>query len=165
MSGATRSRRQRPNRSPNGQESVGSSGRRIDVLHRGGNLTALSRTGVAMAHSGLTAGGSVTCSNSIPAALRRSKQAWSMVGARVVCSAGARSFGAGWEGASAGRGGGDGGDAAVDALETCSGKASSAASAQTIMASAGDRRNLFSVGVFIMDDLRSHGIYFSRRRL
>ena len=29
--------------------------------------------------------------------------------------------------------------------------------AQTIMASAGDRRNLFSLGVFIMDDLRSHG--------
>jgi len=50
-----------------------------------------------------------------------------MGGARLVCSAGARSFGAGWEGASAGRGGGNGGDAAVDALETCSGKASSTA--------------------------------------
>ena len=50
-----------------------------------------------------------------------------MVGARLVCSAGARSFGAGWEGASAGRGGGgNGGDAAVDALEACSEKASSA---------------------------------------
>ena len=49
------------------------------------------------------------CSNSIPAALRRSKQAWLMVGARLVCSAGARSFGAGWVGASAGRGGGNGG--------------------------------------------------------
>ena len=118
----------------------------------------------------------MTCSNSIPAVLRRSKQAWSMVGARVVCSAGgARAFGAGWEGASAGRGGGNGGDAAVDALEACSGKASSAAimkkarmrmCAQTIMASAGDRRNLFSLGVFIMDSaLRSHCIYFSRRRL
>ena len=46
-----------------------------------------------------------------------------MVGARLVCSAGARSFGAG---ASAGRGGGNGGDAAVGALEACSGKASSA---------------------------------------
>jgi hypothetical protein len=69
----------------------------------------------------------VTCSNSIPAALRRSKQAWSMVvGARSVCSAGVRSFGAGWEGPSAGRGGGNGGDAAVDVLEACSGKASSA---------------------------------------
>ena len=33
-------------------------------------------------------------------------------------------FGAGCEGASAGRGGGKGGDAAVDALEACSGKAS-----------------------------------------
>ena len=41
-----------------------------------------------------------------------------MGGARLVCSAGARAFGAGWEGASAGRGGGNGGDAAVDALET-----------------------------------------------
>ena len=49
-----------------------------------------------------------------------------MVGARVVCSAGTRAFGAGWEGASAGRGGGNGGDAAVDALEACSGKASGA---------------------------------------
>jgi len=49
-----------------------------------------------------------------------------MVGADLVCSAGATSFGAGWEGASAGRGGGNGGDAAVDALEACSGKASSA---------------------------------------
>jgi hypothetical protein len=65
----------------------------------------------------LTAGGSVTCSNSIPAALRRSKQAWSMGGARLVCSAGARAFGAGWEGASAGRGGGNGGDVAVDAQQ------------------------------------------------
>ena len=69
----------------------------------------------------------MTCSNSNPAALRRSKQAWSMGGARLVCAAGARSFGAGWEGASAGRGGGNGGDAAVDALEACSWKASSAA--------------------------------------
>jgi len=43
-------------------------------------------------------------------------------GADLVCSAGATSFGAGWEGASAGRGGGNGGDAAVDALEACSGK-------------------------------------------
>ena len=68
----------------------------------------------------------MTCSNSIPAVLRQSKQAWSMVGARVVCSAGARAFGAGREGASAGRGGGNGGDAAVDALEACGGKASSA---------------------------------------
>ena len=49
-----------------------------------------------------------------------------MVGADLVCSAGATSFGAGWEGASAGRGGGNGGDAAVDVLEACSGKASSA---------------------------------------
>jgi hypothetical protein len=49
-----------------------------------------------------------------------------MGGARLVCSAGARAFGAGWEGASAGRGGGNGGDAAVDALEACSGKARSA---------------------------------------
>jgi hypothetical protein len=32
----------------------------------------------------------VTCSNSIPAALRRSKQAWSFVGPRLVCSAGAQ---------------------------------------------------------------------------
>jgi hypothetical protein len=42
----------------------------------------------------------------------------------LACSAGARSVGAGCEGASAGRGGGKGGDAAVDALEACSGKAS-----------------------------------------
>ena len=49
-----------------------------------------------------------------------------MVGADLVCSAGATSFGAGWEGASSGRGGGNGGDAAVNALEACSGKASSA---------------------------------------
>jgi hypothetical protein len=47
-----------------------------------------------------------------------------MVGAGLACSAGARSVGAGCEGASAGRGGGKGGDAAVDALEACSGKAS-----------------------------------------
>ena len=46
-----------------------------------------------------------------------------MVGVGLVCSAGARSFGAGCEGASAGRGGGKGGDAAVDALEACSWKA------------------------------------------
>src|ERR1700730_2953212 len=64
-----------PNSSPNRQESVGSLGRRIDVLHRGVKLTTLSRTGVSMAHTGLAAGGSVTASNSIPAALRRSRQA------------------------------------------------------------------------------------------
>jgi hypothetical protein len=49
-----------------------------------------------------------------------------MVGARLVCPAGGWSFGAGWKGASAGCGGGNGGDAAVDALEACSGKARSA---------------------------------------
>ncbi len=49
-----------------------------------------------------------------------------MVGARLVCSAGGRAFGPGWEGASAGRGGGGDGGAAVDALEACSGNASSA---------------------------------------
>ena len=38
-------------------ELTGISGRRIDVLHRGGNLTALSRTGVSIAHPGLAAGG------------------------------------------------------------------------------------------------------------
>jgi hypothetical protein len=47
-----------------------------------------------------------------------------MVGLGLVCSAGARSFGAGREGASAGRRGGKGGAAAVDALEACSWKAS-----------------------------------------
>jgi hypothetical protein len=84
----------------------------------------------------------VTRSNSIPAALRRSKQTWSMGGARLVCFAGAVSCGAGWEGASAGRGRGNGGDAAVDALETCSGKASSAA----IMKKARMRMRVYGVG-------------------
>jgi hypothetical protein len=56
-----------PNSSPNRQESF--------ILHRGVKLTTLSRTGVSMAHTGLAAGGGVTASNSIPAALRRSRQA------------------------------------------------------------------------------------------
>jgi hypothetical protein len=55
-----------------------------------------------------------------------------MVDTRLVCSAGARSFGAGWEGAMAGRGGGNGGDAAVDALEACNGKASIAVNMQKV---------------------------------